>query len=60
MSLRQKRGVDVAGWDPGLLSGIVFAGANRPEKGSEDGILTAAELETLDLGATEMMVLSAC
>ena len=48
----------VAGWNPGLLSGIVLAGANQ--SGGEGGILTAAEVAALDLTQTELVVLSAC
>ncbi len=46
---------------PGLLSGLVFAGANsiaEPEK--DDGILTALDVTGLDLSRAEMVVLSAC
>ncbi len=51
----------VVGFDPRLLTGIVLAGANRPDESSrEDGILTAAEIERLDLSNTELVVLSAC
>ena len=51
----------VAGFHPGLLSGLVLAGANRPaEVGKDDGILTALEVESLDLGGVELAVLSAC
>jgi len=58
----------VSGFDPSLLTGIVLAGANRiaededegEDRGEEDGILTAAEIELLDLRDTEMVVLSAC
>jgi CHAT domain-containing protein len=46
---------------PGLLSGLVCAGANVPvEAGSEDGRLTAEEVAWLDLSACELVVLSAC
>lgn len=48
---------------PGLLSGLVFAGANRAARGDEplhDGILTAAEIETLNLSRVDLAVLSAC
>lgn len=48
---------------PSLLSGIVLAGANnRPaaDDPQADGILTAAEIETLDLSAVDLVVLSAC
>ncbi len=49
------------GWDPLLLSGLVFAGANRePKPGEEDGILTAPEVSEMDLTRLELAVLSAC
>lgn len=48
-------------------SGLAFAGANvfwksgqKEHVGLEDGILTANELGALDLGQTELVVLSAC
>ncbi len=44
---------------PGVLSGLVLAGANRPAAG-EDGILTALEVSELDLSRLELAVLSAC
>ena len=51
----------VAAFHPGLLSGLVLAGANRkPEPGQDDGILTALEVGELDLRQTELAVLSAC
>ncbi|MHC4974152.1 MAG: tetratricopeptide repeat protein [Planctomycetota bacterium] len=51
----------VVGFHPGLLSGIVLAGANRPVGiDGDDGILTALEVASLDLSRTEMVVLSAC
>jgi len=53
--------------NPLLLSGIVFAGANAPQRlGSEtaaqeaSGILTAYEVSGLDLSQTRLVVLSAC
>lgn len=55
--------------DPMLRSGLALAGANRTlaawQKGevpepSNDGLLNAAEAVTLDLGGTELVVLSAC
>jgi len=50
-----------AGFPPGLLSGLVFAGANRPwQPGRDDGIMTAEEVAALDLGAADLAVLSAC
>ncbi len=52
---------DVAGFHPGLLSGLVLAGANEaPQPGQDDGILTALEVEALDLSGVELAVLSAC
>ncbi len=47
------------GENPLLLSGIALAGANRRDT-SEDGILTAEEIATLDLHGVEWAVLSAC
>lgn len=47
--------------NPGLLSGLVCARANDPKGLSgEDGILTALEVQDLDLSRVEMVVLSAC
>jgi tetratricopeptide (TPR) repeat protein len=52
---------DVTGWHPGLLSGLVFTGANqKPEPDKDDGILTALELAALDLNGADLAVLSAC
>jgi CHAT domain-containing protein len=52
---------DVAGFHPGLLSGLVLAGANRPSPPDlDDGILTALEVAELDLGGVDLAVLSAC
>jgi CHAT domain-containing protein/Tfp pilus assembly protein PilF len=46
---------------PGLLSGLAFAGANSPaEPDKDDGILTALEVESLDLTGVDTVVLSAC
>jgi CHAT domain-containing protein len=51
----------VAGFHPGLLSGLVLAGANRPvDPAKDDGILTALEVEALDLTGVELATLSAC
>lgn len=51
----------VAGWNPGLLSGLVLAGANQPpQPGQDDGILTALEVAEMDLTRVELAVLSAC
>jgi CHAT domain-containing protein/tetratricopeptide (TPR) repeat protein len=52
---------EVAGFHPGLLSGLALAGANRPpEAGRDDGILTALEAAELDLDGVELVTLSAC
>ena len=46
---------------PGLLSGILMAGANRPpQPDRDDGVLTAIEAQHLDLAGTDLVVLSAC
>ena len=51
----------VTGWHPGLLSGLVLAGANQPtEPDRDDGILTAIEVASLDLTNVDLAVLSAC
>lgn len=51
----------ITGLLPGLLSGLVFAGANAPpERGRDNGLLTAEEVSTLDLGNCDLVVLSAC
>jgi tetratricopeptide (TPR) repeat protein/CHAT domain-containing protein len=51
----------VSGFHPGLLSGLVLAGANRPAgTGADDGILTALEVAELDLTGVELAALSAC
>ena len=54
-----------SGESPLLLSGLAFAGANRraespPGGSSEDGILTAEEVASLDLTGVVWVVLSAC
>ena len=49
--------------NPLLLAGLALAGANHRDAAGpdeEDGILTAEEIGTLDLRATEWSVLSAC
>ena len=63
----------MSGWNPGQLSGLVFAGANHAEfaqvmpsyKTVEkrlflDGIVNADELALVSLHNTELVVLSAC
>jgi len=55
------RDMHVRGYNPGLLSGLAFAGANRdPAEDSDDGILTAQEIAFLPLNGVELVVLSAC
>jgi len=50
--------------DPWLRSGLALAGANRwqerARRGLSDGLLTALEVQNLDLWGTELVVLSAC
>ena len=49
----------LSGYHPGLLSGLALAGANQPTE-DDDGILTAEDVEALDLSGTRLVVLSAC
>jgi CHAT domain-containing protein/Tfp pilus assembly protein PilF len=61
---------EISALTPLVRSGIVLTGGNvvRPaaidfykkEPGNEDGILTAEEVQALDLRGTELVVLSAC
>lgn len=51
---------NVPGFHPGLLSGLVMAGATRGEMAGDDGILTAIEVAELDLRSVDVTVLSAC
>ena len=61
MSLSSSAASQFIGYPPGLLSGIALSGANRdPEPDREDGILTASEVENLDLRGVQLAVLSAC
>jgi CHAT domain-containing protein/tetratricopeptide (TPR) repeat protein len=53
------REVTIAGLHPGLLSGLVLAGANRPTE-TDNGVLTALEVSELDLSKVDLAVLSAC
>ena len=51
----------VSGRNPGVLSGVVFAGVNRPPGGAVEGcLLTALEATELDLRRAELVTLSAC
>ncbi len=61
LGMNENRAPRIVGQHPDLLSGLVFAGANQePTNGAEDGILTAAEVQKLDLRNVELAVLSAC
>ena len=52
---------DISGFHPGLLSGLVLAGANHAaENGKDDGILTALEVGELNLSHVDLATLSAC
>ena len=49
------------GFHPGLLSGLVLAGANRPVAADQDtAILTALEVAEMDLRRVRLVTLSAC
>jgi CHAT domain-containing protein len=51
----------LSGLLPGLLSGLVCAGANAPTpEGHDNGLLTAEEVAWLGLSRCELVVLSAC
>ncbi len=58
-SLALHAGDGVTGSNPGLLSGLVLAGANSPTP-DDDGLLKASEIAELDLSGMELAVLSAC
>jgi hypothetical protein len=46
--------------DPLLQSVIALTGANRPQTGPEDGLLTGLEIASLRLLGTKLVVLSTC
>jgi CHAT domain-containing protein/tetratricopeptide (TPR) repeat protein len=52
----------VSGFEPFLLAGLAFAGANKTDAatGRFDGVMTASEIAVLDLSACELATLSAC
>ncbi len=50
----------VSAQDPFLHSVIAFAGANHPQAGPEDGLLTGLEVASLHLAGTKLVVLSSC
>ena len=57
----------VQGYSPGLLSGLVFAGANRPAPSAagghapaDDGYMTSDEIALLPLDGVEFVALAAC
>ena len=60
----QPQSSDLFAVTPLLHSGLALAGASRQPQhftqGQEEGILTAEEVEGLDLRGTELVVLSAC
>lgn len=45
---------------PMMSSGVALAGANRLDARGHTGVMTAAEVATLDLRGTQLVVLSAC
>ncbi len=57
-TLRGER-IGAGALSPMVMSGLVFAGANRPET-SGRGVVTGEALIDLDLSGLEMVVLSAC
>jgi CHAT domain-containing protein len=50
----------LAAEDPLLQSFIAMAGANQPQAGPEDGLLTGLEVASLHLTGTKLVVLSSC
>lgn len=61
-ALTSDDGDSLTGHHPMTLSGLALAGANNPYDplATDDGILTADEVASLDLGGTELVVLSGC
>ena len=60
------RSSEVAGMNPGLLSGLALAGANHAaeaavsaDPNADDGIFTAEEIGTMNLDGVQLVVLSA-
>jgi CHAT domain-containing protein/Tfp pilus assembly protein PilF len=51
---------DLVRVNPGLRSGLVFAGANRTALGKGDAFLTALEVAEMELQRVDLAVLSAC
>jgi CHAT domain-containing protein len=50
-----------AGHDPMLLAGLAMAMANaRDDASGDDGVLTAAEVSSMNLDGVQLVVLSAC
>ena len=46
--------------NPLLSSGLALSGANAPQPGADDGVLTALEAASIDLAGTQLVVMSAC
>ena len=60
-TLAQMGRQEAVGFHPGLLSGMVLAGANQPtQSGRDDSILTALEVAESDLRQVDLVTLSAC
>jgi CHAT domain-containing protein len=53
--------VDISAFHPGLLSGLILAGANsRVDLSGDDGVLTALEVAEMSLDKVDLVTLSAC